>query len=96
MDCVGDYYFMRVLLALLILIPSLSFAKHQDSFVSESDLSFCQYIHSQIEWKKHMIESNRELKVDSYEEKLFQHEENILKSFDELSNLIISYDYFCK
>ena len=86
---------MKTLLVLLLLIPSLSFAEHQDWFGSESDLSFCQYVHNQIEWNKHSIELNRELKEDSYGEKLAQYEENILNVFEELSNLIISYNYFC-
>ena len=87
---------MKILLILLILIPSFSFAEHKDTFAPEEDLSFCQYIHSQIEWEKYSIELNRELKVGTYEKKLSQHEENILKSFGELANLIISYNYFCK
>tara|TARA_B100000886_G_C20410034_1_gene486581 strand:- start:625 stop:888 length:264 start_codon:yes stop_codon:yes gene_type:complete len=87
---------MKTLLALLLLIPSLGFAEHQGKYGSVSDLSFCEYTHLEIELGKRSIEKNRELKVGTVGEERSQHEENILKGFDELSNLIISYNYFCK
>ena len=60
------------------------------------ELNFCEFIHVSIDLEKRSINISRDLQKDTFGEKYASYNEQITRSFEELSNLITSYSYFCK
>jgi hypothetical protein len=92
----SKYY--KILLLIIFINPINLLAEHPentDDWLPMDELNFCQYIHTNISLEERYIRMARERNKEAYGYQ-YDNNRNIIKdSFESLSNLITSYNYFC-